>query len=109
MTKNSKTLSSGLEDYIETIYIAQLKNLPLKGADLARQLCVSRASVSEALAKLVAKKLITYNSYETISLTPLGIEFAQNVYNKHHTLKMFFEDSTKQQALLEYLPFLQFL
>lgn len=91
MTKNSKTLSSGLEDYIETIYIAQLKNLPLKGADLARQLCVSRASVSEALAKLVAKKLITYNSYETISLTSLGIEFAQNVYNKHHTLKMFFE------------------
>lgn len=55
MTEKAKNLSSGLEDYVEAIYIAHLNNKPLKGAELARQLNISRASVSEALAKLVAK------------------------------------------------------
>lgn len=90
---NSKiqNLSSGLEDYLEVIYIAHLNNTPLKGAQLARKLNISRASVSEALSKLVAKKLIKYSSYEAISLTPNGISEAKKVYDKHHILKDFFE------------------
>lgn len=90
MTK-TEMLSSGLEDYIETIYIAHLNNVPLKGADLARKLNISRASVSEALARLVGKGLILYNSYEAITLTDKGIKLAKEVYNKHHILKEFFE------------------
>lgn len=91
MVKFTETLSSGLEDYIEAIYVAHLNQIPLKGADLARKLEVSRASVSEALSKLVTKGLIKYNSYEAIALTPEGIELARVVYNKHHILKNFFE------------------
>ena len=91
MTEKAKNLSSGLEDYVEAIYIAHLNNKPLKGAELARQLNISRASVSEALAKLVAKNLIKYNSYEAISITKEGIEEAKKVYEKHHTLEQFFE------------------
>ena len=87
-----KNISSGLEDYLEEIYIAYLNNNILKGAELARKINISRASVSEALAKLVAKKLITYNSYEPISLTKQGIEEAKKVYDKHHILKNFFEN-----------------
>ena len=64
MNSETKSLSSGLEDYLEAIYIAHLNNKPLKGAELARQLRISRASVSEALAKLVSKDLIKYNRYE---------------------------------------------
>lgn len=89
---NSETLSSGLEDYIEQIYIAQVGENPLKGADLARKLNISRASVSEALVKLVSKGLVLYNSYEAVTLTEKGFELAQKVYNKHHILKTFFED-----------------
>jgi DtxR family Mn-dependent transcriptional regulator len=88
----TNTLSSGLEDYIEAIYISSINNENLKGADLARKLSVSRASVSEALAKLVSKGLIKYNSYEAISLTKQGKSEAQRVYSKHHILKEFFED-----------------
>jgi len=88
----TNTLSSGLEDYIEAIYISSINNENLKGADLARKLSVSRASVSEALAKLVSKGLIKYNSYESISLTKQGESEAQRVYSKHHILKEFFED-----------------
>jgi DtxR family Mn-dependent transcriptional regulator len=86
-----QNLSSGLEDYIEAIYIAHLHQIPLKGAELARKLNISRASVSEALAKLVAKELIKYSSYEAITLTQKGIDEAKKVYAKHHTLKEFFE------------------
>ncbi len=86
-----EALSSGLEDYIEAIYIAHLNDTLLKGAALARKLNVSRASVSEALTKLVAKGLVHYSSYEAITLTNTGLELAQTVYNKHHILKEFFE------------------
>lgn len=91
MDKKNQNLTSGLEDYIEAIYIAHLNNTPLKGAELARKLNISRASVSEALSKLVSRELIKYNSYETISLTEKGIEEAKSVYKKHHILKDFFE------------------
>lgn len=91
MTNNTKSISSGLEDYIETIYVYSLKNEYLKGADLARILNISRASVSEALSKLVSKGLIKYNSYEVITLTQKGFEEGKSVYSKHHTLKDFFE------------------
>ena len=92
MITKENTLSSGLEDYLEAIYIAHVNNKPLKGAELARQLKVSRASVSEALSKLVSKNLIKYTSYENISITPKGISQATKVYEKHHILEEFFEN-----------------
>ncbi len=86
-----KSITSGLEDYLEEIYIAKLNNTPLKGAELARKLNISRASVSEALSRLVSQNLITYSSYEAISLTKTGISEAKKVYRKHNILKNFFE------------------
>ncbi len=97
----AKNITSGLEDYLEEIYIAHTNNKPLKGAELARKLNVSRASVSEALSRLVEKKLINYSSYEAISLTKSGISEAKKVYQKHHILKDFFEkilDITPEEA-----------
>lgn len=84
-------LSSGLEDYLEVIYIAHLSKTALKGAELARKLNISRASVSEALSKLAAKKYIDYSSYGLISLTQSGIHEAAKIYRKHNLLKDFFE------------------
>lgn len=84
-------LTSGLEDYIEEIYVAYLCNKPLKAAKLARKLDISRASVSEALAKLKNKGLINYVGYEPINLTENGIIAAKKVYEKHNTLTQFFE------------------
>lgn len=91
MQKEAKNLSSGLEDYLEVIYLSHINNKPLKGAELARKLNISRASVSEALAKLVSKGLIKYCSYEAITITQSGIDEAMKVYTKHHTLEHFFE------------------
>ena len=86
-----KNISSGLEDYLEAIYIADINKTQLKGAELARNLNISRASVSEALAKLVSKDLIQYESYGNIKLTPKGKSEAIRVFHKHNILKEFFE------------------
>lgn len=88
----TKNLSSGLEDYIEAIYIAELNKTQLKGAGLARNLNISRASVSEALSKLVSRGLIKYESYGNITLTDEGKKEAVRVYHKHNILKEFFEN-----------------
>ena len=91
MEMKEQNLSSGLEDYIETIYLAQNVGVSLKAAELARRLNISRASVSEALSKLISKKLIEYKSYGNISLTKLGEAEAKKVYTKHSIIKNFFE------------------
>ena len=52
--------------------ISEKAGIELKGAELARRLLVSRASVSEALSKLVNLGLIEYKSYGYIKLTPKG-------------------------------------
>ena len=84
-------LSSGLEDYIEAIYIADINKTQLKGAQLARNLNISRASVSEALSKLVIKGLIQYESYGVIKLTDIGKTEAVRIFHKHNIIKEFLE------------------
>lgn len=88
---DTKILSSGLEDYIEAIYIADINKTQLKGAQLARNLNISRASVSEALTKLLSIGLIKYESYGLITLTEKGRAQAVRIYHKHSILKEFFE------------------
>ena len=88
---SEKNLTAGLEDYIEAIYIASSENKTIKGVELAKILNISRASVSEALSKLVAKGLIEYKSYGNITLTKSGILQAKKVYAKHNILRTFFE------------------
>ncbi len=87
----NKNISAGLEDYLEAIYIANIENKKIKGAELARMLNISRASVSEALAKLVSKGLINYESYNSVTLTPKGTYEAKKIYDAHNILKTFFE------------------
>lgn len=86
-----KRLTAGLEDYLEAIFVAASEKKSVKGIDIAKMLNISRASVSEALSKLVSKGLITYESYGAVSFTTTGLSEAQKVYNTHNTLKSFFQ------------------
>ena len=97
----ANSLSSGLQDYIETIYVSTENGEDLKAVDLARKLNISRASVSEALSRLISKNLVQYSAYKTILLTKKGVAEAKKVYAKHHALKDFFEnvvDVTSDEA-----------
>ena len=87
----SKNLSSS-EDYLELIYRFTLQNKDFKAVDIAREMNISRASVSEALKKLSEKGYLQYEKYKKIKLTEKGISVAKEVLLKHTVLCSFFKD-----------------
>lgn len=84
-------ITQGLEDYLELIYNSVLQNKNLRAIDIANSFKISRASVSEALLRLVDLKLITYKN-RSIELTPQGIKKAQKIVKKHKVLFEFFHE-----------------
>lgn len=86
-------LSASLEDYLELICNLLETSESVKAVELARKLNVSRASVSEALTKLADKNLIVYEGHKGITITPQGLEKAQEVISKHKVLTSFFENT----------------
>ena len=88
----SKTisLSASLEDYIEAIAHIVHEKKVARGKEIAKRLKVSRASVTEALRALSKKGLVNYEPYEVITLTPKGLEVAEDVIRRHEALKDFF-------------------
>ena len=80
-------LTASLEDYLEIICNFENSKKQIK----AKELHISRASVTEALKKLADKGLVNYGRYETISLTNEGKNIAQKVVSKHAVLQQFFE------------------
>ena len=87
----NNSLSASLEDYLELICVLLETSESVKAVEIARKLNVSRASVSEALAKLSKKNLIMYESHKGISITPEGLIKAKQVIEKHKTFTDFFE------------------
>ncbi len=83
-------LSASLEDYIETIYHIVEEKQVARAKNIAEEMGVSRASVTEALRTLSSKGLINYAPYEVITMTSLGKEVAEDVIFRHTTLKNFF-------------------
>lgn len=84
-------LSASLEDYLEVIYNSIKYNETVKAVDIARELKVSRASVTEALNKLADRGLINYGRYQNITITDMGMKIAEDVVNRHSSLSSFFE------------------
>jgi DtxR family Mn-dependent transcriptional regulator len=82
-----KDLSKSVEDYLETI----LKIVQEKGyarvKDIAEQLDVKPASVTEMLNKLSTEGLINYEKYSGVTLTEEGREKAEEINKVHEMLK----------------------
>ena len=84
-------LTASLEDYLEIIYNNMENQSIFRAVDISRKLNVSRASVTEALKKLVTKGYITYDRHDSIALTSEGKKLASSVASKHTILQNFFE------------------
>jgi DtxR family Mn-dependent transcriptional regulator len=84
-------MSSSLEDYLEAIYILELKNKVARISDIATLLNIKKSSATKALKILAEKDLINYEPYKFITLKPAGLILAQRILNKHTTLKLFCE------------------
>jgi len=82
----NKTISSSLEDYLETIYFIYQEKKGIKAVDIARRLGVNKSSVTEALRALSERKLLNYAPYEVITLTREGEKTAKEIALKHKSI-----------------------
>ncbi len=89
--KNMENITSSLEDYLEAIYILELKNKVARITGIANHLNIKKSSVSKALKILAEKDLINYEPYQFVTLKSSGIILARRILNKHKTLKLFCE------------------
>ena len=75
------------EMYLETILILS-KKLPLvRSIDVADEMNYSKPSVSRAMSILRSGGYIEIDKNGSISLTQLGKELAEKIYDRHTTLK----------------------
>lgn len=82
-------LSREAEEYLETILRRKELGESTKAKDLAEELKISAASVSEMLRKLVQMRLIRYTPSKTIELTKRGEEKAAAILRKHRLVQKF--------------------
>ncbi|MGN1136998.1 MAG: metal-dependent transcriptional regulator [Oscillospiraceae bacterium] len=80
----SKLRRSG-EDYLETILILSKKN-DVRSVDIAREMELSKPSVSRAVGLLKQGGFITVDPNGYISLTKAGKAEAERVYERHTVL-----------------------
>ena len=83
-------LSASQEDYLETIYFLSLETGFVRPKEIAEKMNVRAATVTGSLRILTEKKLINYEPYSAVSLTPLGLGIAEKVATKHRALLNFF-------------------
>lgn len=80
------TMSSNLEDYLETIFSLEAQHSEARAKDIADALGVQRASVTNALQKLSQRGLINYEPYSAVTLTPEGFRRASRIVHRHKVL-----------------------
>lgn len=74
-----------VEDYLKTIYILSRKK-NVHGADIAKEIGVSRPTVSVSLKALAEEGYILINDAHEVHLTEKGMQIAKETYERHDTL-----------------------
>ncbi len=83
------------EMYLETILILRKRNGQIRSIDIARELKVSKPSVSRAVGILKDEDFILVDTNGYIELTEKGKEKAKDIYEKHKVLTTFLVDIIK--------------
>ena len=85
--------NGGREDYlINILRLSDGEGSTVRTSKLASMMGVAPASVTEMLHTLSDAGLVVYEKYKGVSLTPEGMEFAQNLRRKHHIVERFLTD-----------------
>lgn len=84
-----KLLTDSNEDYLEAIYILNLKFGKVRSIDIAKHLNVSKPGVNKAMNVLKENELIDKDHYGDVILTQKGLDIAKKIYKKHTTIKEF--------------------
>ena len=77
------TLTSSMEDYLEAVLMIQQRHGYVRCVDVAGQLGVSKPSVSRAVREVSNSGHLVNNAGGTLSLTEIGLQLAEQIYEKH--------------------------
>ena len=85
-------MNKASEDYIKNIYILKQEKSSLHSIDLAKELGLSRASVSRAMSNLRKDNIIIMKEDGEIEFTIKGLKIAEVIMDKYVTLTGFLQD-----------------
>lgn len=74
------------ENYLETILVLKNKKGHVRSIDIAHELSFSKPSVSVAMKNFREKGYITIDAEGGISLTSVGLEIAERVFERHQII-----------------------
>lgn len=80
-------LSQSFEDYLEAIYILELKKEKCKSVTIAKMLEVSKPAVTKAMNELLKASLIRKSPYSLLELIKEGRVIAKSVYHRHTVIR----------------------
>ena len=86
-------LSQAVQDYLKTIYKLEEEGGPVATTQIAKSLSISGASVTGMLKRLAKMKLVDYNSYKGVKLTPDGRKIALEILRHHRLLELYLKES----------------
>ncbi len=86
-------MNISIEDYLRTIYslYEKLENKAkgVKSVDIAKELEISKPSVSNMVKKLIAKKYLKAKPYSDIYFTKKGLKEAKRIMHNHRVIEVF--------------------
>ena len=85
-------ISRAMEDYLKAIYQAASDEDKVSTSNLAQHMHCSPASVTNMLQKLSELKLVEYEPYQGVTLTPSGSKIALEILRHHRLIELYLAD-----------------
>ena len=85
--------NESMEMYLETIYVLAERSGHAHVTEIAKELGVSKPSVTKAMKFLREKGMVDKEPYGSITLTEEGRQLAERVYRNHVLISRFLETS----------------
>jgi DtxR family transcriptional regulator, Mn-dependent transcriptional regulator len=89
MTLLYKMKNISKENYLSVIYKSADSNGEIKANQIAEQLNISAAAVTDMLRKLAKEGYVDYKRYKGAKLTNSGEEYARNMVRRHRIWELF--------------------
>ena len=90
---SSKQVTHAMEDYLKAIYRLEERDLAVTTQQLANELDVSGASVTNMVKRLDELKLVEYSRYKGAVLTEPGRKIALEVIRHHRLLELYLAET----------------
>ena len=85
-------ISKALEEYIKTMYVLKKQNGNIRVTDIANKMQCTKPSVNKALNNLKEEKLVNYETYGIIELTPEGENLAKKILEAYDIVYVFLKE-----------------